>query len=184
MAEDDTIGDKVQMAKTDTNTTGEKIDRRKIKRGPRAAFFVCAAIGKDGNIVMKDIQAESQEAAEKEFKNQTKLAPAATVNGLGAGYYQIKGTSAQQGDRLVVRMDMADVVYGKNRWTAVLKGWHVMAMGLQACHTEDGDFKSDEVVWVVPNKPVDKENKAPKPRLGDVPTIRFADLESPKPFAK
>ncbi len=160
-----------------------KVDRRKEKRGPRTSFFSVAAIGKNGELIHKEIQAKTKEDAATIFKTEMKVA-GNVLDGLGAGYYQIKGTSQTQANRLVVRMAMEDVQYGKNRWKAILNGYHVLAQGLQACKGPDGEFKTDELVWVIPQKPVDAENKAPKPRLGDVPTVRFSDLENPQPVIK
>lgn len=156
-----------------------KVDRRKEKRGPRTSFYIVGAVNKNGELMMKEIQANTKEDAATAFKNETKLAPAQILEGLGSGYYQVKGTSQTQANRLVVRMSMDDVQYGKNRWKAILNGYHVLAQGLQACKGPDGEFKTDELVWVIVQQPVDPENKPPKPRLGDVSVIRFSDLENP-----
>lgn len=161
-----------------------KVDRRKEKRGPRTSFFSVAAVGKNGDLVHKEIQAKTKEEAATIFKAETKLI-GNVLDGLGSGYYQIKGTPQTQANRLVVTMSMEDVQYGKNRWKAILNGYHVLAQGLQACKSPDGqEFKADELTWVIIQAPVDKENKPPKPRLGDMPLVRFSDLENPQPVTK
>ncbi len=146
---------------------------------PRQIIFSCGGKGKDNGKQFKErIPAKTLEDAIACFEGKHGIKPI-HVDG---PFYEVKGTSKSEENRVSITLKGKDMVPTPQRWTGIFKGWKGYFNGIAAV-THDGiDYEDNELVRPAFDEPVDKDRKMPRPRFGPNSVMRLADVENARPI--
>ena len=154
-------------------------------RGPRAKFFVCAALlGK--KIVMGCVQADDVDAASIAFAKDHDGIDVKSITveygqnlkeiGGGQGFYLAKGTG-MSAERISVTVPSSKFRPTSTSVRAEYRGWIVYGNGIKSFEANGASYEDDELFFLLFDEPVDKHNKVPKPKLKKNEAIRAEDLK-------
>jgi hypothetical protein len=168
----------------------EKVDRRKIKRGPKQRFWVCFGVrgqnpvtemiawppaNEDGTTNEPRPDKESSDACFQEFKNKHRIKPVSVYGPV----YEVKDKAAPENQRIAVTLTTKDILRKTSKaYEAKFRGWKVYGNGLKAVTDAAGtSYKDNELMAPLFDSPVNPDNKPTKPRIKDHEALRMSDLE-------
>lgn len=148
---------------------------------PRQIIFSCGAESSDGKRLKERIPVavgQASEDAEAIFEEHHGMKPT-HVDG---PFYEVKGTSKSEENRVSITLKGKDMVPTPQRWTGIFKGWKGYFNGIAAVTHDGTEYKDNELVRPAFDEPVDKEKKLPRPRFGPNSVMRLADVEHAQPI--
>ena len=179
------VNDAVTAAEEDA-----KVDRRKLKRGPKQRFWV--VFGTRGQKVVSDMipwpapndngttnqprpDKESADSCEAVFKDSNNLKPLGSFGPV----YEVKDAAAPENQRIAVTLTTKDMLRKTSKsYEATFKGWTVYGNGLKGVTDTSGQaYKDNELIAPLFDSPVKPDEKPSKPRIKDHEALRVADLE-------
>ena len=172
----------------------DKVDRRKLKRGPKQRYWMCFAMrgqnpvfeeiawpsetGKDVPNAAPEANNISEENVKRLFKEKHRLNPLVTAG----PRYKVEDKAASA-PRSAITVNARDMVRKTSKaYEGVFRGWKVLGNGLKAVKALDGsEFKDNELIVPFFEEPTSNdgdEKPTAKPRLKQNEVIRLADIEN------
>lgn len=152
-------------------------EKKRGPRGPRDTFFACFAT-KGKQDIAESVKADTKEKADSLFEKEQGVKARAILG----PFYEVKGTGQSPSAKMFIKLkDVMDMQQTSTQYTGVCNGWHVLATAIKGVTAEDGTkYKDKELALLIfTNKPVDPENKQPKPRVSPA-IIPLDKLENAK----
>jgi hypothetical protein len=172
----------VQGAESEAATTANG-KRKNSREGVRkSVFYICAAWHEKKQLI-EAIPADSDSDARAKFKEMHSVEPMAIARNPGGGYgfYEVKGTSKIDAERISVTLSGRNMRFTSDRWEGIFRGFNVICNGIAALTHEGHEYEDNELVKPMFEDPVNKETKATsKPKLGAFAVIKLSDVEDAK----